>query len=205
MVQTRMENTKFSQNDEELYILQHFNNHIGKFLDIGAFAPDTFSNTRALADRGWNGVLIEPSPAPFIALLKHYGSNPNIRLLNAAVTLTGGFSDFYDSGGDAISSTLESHAKKWATGYGTKFTAYDVYTVPLTDLFDRYGFDFDFINVDVEGASYPLFAALPFSRLAKTTCICMEHDGNIQTAIKLASEHGYRMVASNGENLIFVR
>lgn len=195
----------YSQNNEEIFILEHFADKTGRFLDIGAFVPDTFSNTRALADRGWGGVLIEPSPIPFMALLKHYGTNPNVKLLNAAVTVMGGFFPFYDSGGDAISSTLESHAKKWAAGYGTKFASYEVYTVALDELFGQYGYDFDFINLDIEGCSFAMFQHLPFARLTKTTCLCVEHDGNLNAAIQKGSEHGFRLLTSNGENIILVR
>lgn len=40
-----------------------------RFLEIGAWDPITFSNTRALVELGWRGVMIEPSPGPFIELL----------------------------------------------------------------------------------------------------------------------------------------
>ena len=42
----------------------------GTFLDIGAWHPTIFSNTRALIERGWSGVIIEPSPGPFINLMR---------------------------------------------------------------------------------------------------------------------------------------
>lgn len=195
----------YSQNNEELFILEHFADKPGRFLDIGAFDGKTFSNTLALVERGWSGVCIEPSPSVFVSLLKQHGENPRIKLLNAAVTVMGGFFTFYDSGGDAISSTLEAHAKKWAAGYGTKFASYDVFTVALDELFNQYGFDFDFINLDIEGCSFAMFQHLPIARLAKTTCLCVEHDGNINAAIQKGSEWGFRMLTSNGENIILVR
>lgn len=195
----------YSQNNEELFILEHFADRPGRFLDIGAFDGKTFSNTLALVERGWSGVCIEPSPSVFISLLKLHGENQRVKLLNAAVTVMGGFFPFYDSGGDAISSTLESHAKKWAAGYGTKFASYEVFTVALDELFGQYGYDFDFINLDIEGCSYAMFQHLPFARLSKTTCLCVEHDGNVNAAIQLGSQHGFRMLTSNGENIVLVR
>ena len=49
------------------------------FLDIGAWHPTIFSNTRLLIEQGWSGVIIEPSPGPFINLMRaciHCGDVP---------------------------------------------------------------------------------------------------------------------------------
>ena len=196
----------YSQNKEEEYILSHFGDRKGRFLDIGAYDGKTFSNTLALVERGWGGVCVEPSPSVFVLLLKLHGGNPNMDLLNAAVALNPGFTMFYDSGGDAISSTVEAHVRKWEIGYKTaKFAHYMVYTVGLMDLFDKFGYGFEFINVDVEGNSFSLFERLPFARLDKTTCICVEHDDRSQAVIEIGSRHGFRLLTSNAENVIIVR
>jgi hypothetical protein len=60
---------------EEEAILQLFHDgkdaqQAGKALDIGAWSPTTFSNTRALYERGWELVLVEPSPGPFLLLMR---------------------------------------------------------------------------------------------------------------------------------------
>ena len=63
---------KYSQNNEEEVILNYFDGKIGTFLDVGANDGVTLSNTRALAERGWRGVLIEPSPKAFALLKENY-------------------------------------------------------------------------------------------------------------------------------------
>jgi hypothetical protein len=62
----------YSQYNEEDLILAAFEvpSEAPLFLDIGAWHPTIFSNTRALIERGWGGVIIEPSPGPFINLLR---------------------------------------------------------------------------------------------------------------------------------------
>jgi hypothetical protein len=71
---------KYSQFDEQDAILAAFGlqpwqtnlspgNTDGRFLDLGAWDPITFSNTRALVELGWSGVMIEPSPGPFLELM----------------------------------------------------------------------------------------------------------------------------------------
>lgn len=60
----------YSQQDEEKYILEALEGITGTFLDIGAWHPTDKSNTRRLIELGWSGVLIEPSPGPFINLMR---------------------------------------------------------------------------------------------------------------------------------------
>jgi len=66
----------YSQNNEEDVILNYFGSFVGTFLDCGANDGVTLSNTRALAERGWCGVLVEPSPKAYARLkenCKNYG------------------------------------------------------------------------------------------------------------------------------------
>ena len=195
----------YSQNNEEQFILEHFGSMVGRFLDIGAFDGKTFSNTLALVERNWTGVCVEPSPPVFASLLKLHGGNPNIKLVNAAVSDTARLQAFYDSGGDAISSLSTAHVDKWSRNAGTKFMPFLIHTITLPMIFEQFGYNFDFVNLDVEGLSYQLFTALPLDKLAQTTLLCVEHDGNVAPACQLAAQHGYRVVTSNPENLIFAR
>ncbi len=77
--------------------------------------------------------------------------------------------------------------------------------MPLSALFDQFGFDFDFINIDVESTNLELFRALPWAALKATKVICVEHDYNQQEMAKLAGEHGFFPLSMNGENLILTR
>ena len=71
---------------EEECILEHFKDkYMGEFLDIGAHDGVTASVTHALALKGWGGVCVEPSPGPFVELMKLYRNRRDIRLVNAAV------------------------------------------------------------------------------------------------------------------------
>ena len=56
---------RYSQNNEQDIIMQYFIGNRGTFLDIGANDGVTLSNTYALQQAGWGGVLVEPSEEAF--------------------------------------------------------------------------------------------------------------------------------------------
>jgi len=197
----------YSQNNEEAVITDYFKGTKGHFLDIGAYDGKTFSNTLRLAEMGWSGVCIEPSPTVFPALLKVHGENPNITLVNAAICpeRLPRMVEFYDSGGDAISTTDMKHVEKWEAGYKCKFQKFFVYMMPLAEVFTKFGCSFQFINIDVESTNHALFLELPFSHLTDTRMICVEHDGNDMNMEGKAHSWGFVRLSFNGENLILAR
>lgn len=199
----------YSQNNEEEIILgelTRMNVTTGRFLEIGAWDGKGFSNTYRLTELGWEGVCVEPSPSVFPSLLKHHAANPRITLINAAISAgPADLVQWYDSGGDAISTTSLAHKTKWEAGWNAKFSTFWIFTLPLTTLFDKFGFNFDLINIDVESTNIELFRALPWSILKQTKIICVEHDTHLHEMNQLASQHGFHTLAVNGENLILTR
>lgn len=199
----------YSQNNEEEVIIAEFarlNVQSGRFLDIGAWDGKGFSNTFRLAELGWRGVCVEASPTVFPSLIKNHAGNPLITLVNAVVAPNQSkLVQWFDSGGDAISSTNPAHVAKWEAGWKVKFTPFWVYTMPILTLFDQFGFDFDFINIDVESTNLELFLALPWKALKQTKIICIEHDYHQNDMAQIAGQHGFRALSMNGENLILTR
>lgn len=198
----------YSQNNEETVVLNLFQGRPpGRFLDIGAYDGKTYSNTLRLAELGWRGVCVEPSPIPFSKLLALHGSNERIELINAAISLNDGWVDFFDCGFEpddigTVSSLDARHQIKWST---VNFKRYTIYALAVGTLFERTKFDFDFINLDVEGTNIDLFLALPLHEMASLTAICVEHDSYNDRMLKHAAQFGFRQVAVNGENLILAR
>ena len=62
----------YSQNNEQEIILNHFRERAtpGRFLDIGAYNGPDLSNTYALLELGWSGVLVEPNPYNLVQLME---------------------------------------------------------------------------------------------------------------------------------------
>ncbi len=193
----------YSQNSEEEHVARIVGDQPGRFLDIGAYNPKAFSNTRALYERGWSGVMVEASPGPFMDLFIEYGNDERIELVCAAVTAGRGLMPFRHSEA-GIGTLNESHYQKWRD---TKLFdgRFWVNTVQIADLIEKFGIDFDLISIDVEGGSADLFlSALAHNRM-RPKCWCVEHDGCQERLTKAAILHGYAQYHLNGENVIFAR
>lgn len=198
----------YSQNNEETIIqdlVKAASLATGRFLDIGAYDGKIFSNTHRLAELGWSGVCVEPSPIPFGKLLELYKDNPKMTLVNAAVGAESKWLDFYDSNGDVLSSSNIAHVLRWTQNNGVKFTKFAVKSVAISDLFAQFGFEYDVINIDVESQNAEIFYALPWHCLPRTRIICVEHDGCFNDMQAHLSDYGFVKTAMNFENIIFSR
>jgi FkbM family methyltransferase len=195
----------FSQNNEEMYILDYFKDKVGVFLDIGAYNGIKFSNTYALYQKGWGGVVIEPSPIVFASLFGLYRDKDNIRLVNVAVGKNSELIAFYDTNGDAISSSNLAHIDLWVRKANVHFSKIYIKTVTISEILDKFGYDFDFINLDVEGMNYELFLTIPFEKLTNLSMLCIEHDNKISEILDKMKCYGFRELVRNPENLILVK
>jgi FkbM family methyltransferase len=195
----------FSQRDEETYILEHFKGSTGTFLDLGAYDGVMFSNTRQLALNGWCGVCVEPSPTVLPKLLELYKDSDKIKVLPYAVGDTTEQKTFYDSNGDAVSSLDTKHVKVWKKGSNVKFSPVQVECLTVSDLLDKIGFDFDFINIDTEGISFYILKQLPFDKLINLKMICIEYDGKANDIANFAAQYGFSVLHRTSENLLLVK
>lgn len=189
----------YSQNEEERFILEAVGVETGVLLEIGAYHPTCFSNSRALIERGWGALLIEPSPEPFLGLLKEYGTNPRVNLICAAVANEGGLVKLHATA-DALSTTSDVSFEKWkAVGgfYGSFWTP--ALTIP--SILNQFG-AFDFVSVDSEGTSVDLFADL-LKTAMRPRALCVEHDGRLVECGQLAQNAGYKQVYVSGENCVY--
>ena len=196
----------YSQHSEEVAILRATDGMEGgpsirRFLDVGAFHATQFSNTRALFELGWSGVMIEPSPGPMKGLLEVYGSEPRISLIQAAVSSDRGLVPMFISG-DAVSTTEQANYELWKKTGGFIGTML-VPAVTLEELSNQFG-GFDFINIDAEGPSADLFLEI-LTLGWEPRCFCVEHDGRFDAIQSAATERGYVVTKSNSCNLVLVK
>lgn len=195
----------YSQDGEQRVILQFCGGiSKGKFLDIGAYHPTELSNTRALWEIGWSGVMVEPSPAPLITLLKEYGNDPRVNLISAVVVAgsDGGLKSM--SVTDGPYSTIDQECfQKWSGSAGNYHSNLLVPMLPLEAVLKVLG-PFDFIDIDVEGGSGELFNRM-LELDVKPKCVCVEYDNHRAEIEQRARAAGYEQVFTNAVNIIFAR
>ncbi len=192
---------KYSQRDEEDVILKNVPD-FGSFLEIGAFHFAVFSNTRALFEHGWSGVLIEPSPECFVGLMKEYGDNPRIQLVNALATpSSGGLVKFYASP-DAVGTAVEKNYEVWKNG--AKFTPIYVPAIPINKIIDALGIKADFLSIDTEGSSMDILRAMDLTALG-CNLVCVERDESVPVMTAYFESIGFGVIHETAENLIAKR
>lgn len=188
----------YSQYGEQSRILNYFNGKVGMFLDVGAYDGVKYSNSHALALAGWEGVLVEPDPYCFTALIKTYQDNPKMLLINSCLSTKNEPTYFYSSGGDALSSTEPEQVRVWAAHKFYKFVVNQM-TIEALKTFCPSP---NFINVDTEGTSVDL--AIEMLKIYEPDMWCIEHD---QQADRLeeAFKDKYDVLLPKTINTIFVR
>ena len=195
----------YSQNQEEEVFLQELPK-LGRLLDIGAFDGVNLSNSRALLEQGWTGVLVEPSPITFGQLIHNTEvMRDRVTLVNAAVTgkkeplvIT-----FYDSMGDAISGYDENHLVKWKKPQSWRPIV--MQTIPVDTLISAVGTDFDFVSIDTEGTNWDLIQSMPWGDMPRVKIVCVEYDNLEAEMIDWMKVFSFKVIHRNGENLIFQR
>ena len=192
----------YSQNAEEQYILKataDLPEDWHRFLDIGACHPTALSNTRALYERGWGGVMIEPAPRAMETLIEEYGKVPRIALVQAVVAGERGLQQLHIYS-DALSTTKTSGIDEKDHWRGDIYVPF----ITIADLFNQFGGGYGFINIDAEGTSVEL--AMGLLALTNTTpCICVEYDGDNRGLLNAMTAAGYKLVYSSQENGVFAK
>ncbi len=198
----------YSQNDEERTILKHFEGKpAGTFLDIGAFHPTKFSNTRALWERGFKGVYIEPSPSLHKAFLDEIKDDPKMQLITDCLGSKAGEVEFFDSGDWALSTTDPEWVEQ-RKSCGASFTAIKVNMITVPMLLERSVHKtFDFISLDTENTVLEILPLLDLNSL-KTSMICVEWNGrDFGLFESILRPQGFSEIAEarTGENLIYAK
>lgn len=197
----------YSQNNEEEVLLQHLP-AAGRALDIGAFDGKTFSNTLALIEKGWEAVLVEPSPHSFVSLAQLHKDNPRVKLVHALVDVEPAPLVKFWNTQDAVGTSEQAHYDLWK-GHGG-FQEIWVPALSVAALLTAFPREYTFVNVDTEGSTGRIFDALPLQEMGYPV-VCVEHNSKernpIQQTIDRHNANGanYRLVLDNSENFIYVR
>ena len=188
----------YTQNMEELYILEN-SLPMGRFLDIGAYDGVTFSSTRALAERGWSGVYVEPDPK-IVERLRENTKYFATDIHAVAIGNTPGNAMFY-SCDDMVGSLDVSHVAKWSRNNNLTFTPIVVPVWTIQKLEETVGTKFDFVNLDVEGLNWSIFQQFNWN-VWRPKVVCIEYDNHLHEICDVLRRHGYKIVYVSPENVV---
>lgn len=203
----------WSQNKEEEYILNYFGDRIGTFIDIGCNNCVTFSNTRALALKGWSGVFVDPSEKAIQncrELYKDY--KKQFYVYPVAISSHNGKAILNESGplinkeDVALVSTFhESEMQRFRRT--VNYSQIEVKTFKWKTFLNRLSIkEFTFISLDVENDELNI---LPDMDLSKTELLCIEHNSSEEKKkqyLYYTSKFGLdKIIYESGENLLIAR
>lgn len=199
----------FSQNAEEKYILEYFGNRVGTFLDIGCNDCKTFSNTRALAERGWKGVLVDPSPKAIEKCKKLYNGHKGFYIYPYAISDHNGKAMLQESGAlcsaddVGLVSTFHSHEMD-RFKRTVKYEPVEVKTFKWKTFFNRLRIkEFTMISLDIEGDE---LSVLPDMDLSKTELVVIEWNSKPELKVEYDKYlQGFKVIYTSSENLIYAR
>ena len=199
----------YSQNQEQEAILNYFGDFIGSFLDIGSNDGETFSNTRALALKGWSGVCVEPSPKAFERLEKLYSQKPKkIFCYPFAMGSHNGKATLKESGplcsaaDIGLVSTFHQHEQDRFKA--VKYEPIEVKVFRWKTFYNRLKIKtFDFVSIDTEGEDLTILSQMD---VKDVRAVCLEWNG--KTELKTEFDRylsGFKVIYTSGENLLYAR
>lgn len=202
----------FSQNAEEKYILEYFGDYVGSFLDLGCNNGETFSNTRALALKGWKGVLVDASPKAIERCKNLYKGRKGIYIYDYAITGHMGKEIFHESSSlissrdvGLVSTFHDSEMSRFKTT--VSYTPIEVKTLKWKTALNRWQIKkFDMMSIDIEGDELNV---LPDMDLSEVRLLCIEWNSKEDLKkeyLHYTSKYGLdKIIYESGENLIIVR
>ena len=147
------------------------------FLDVGAAYPVKFSNSYALQQRSWSGLLVEPNSTLLLALESR--RSQYVEIAPVAVSTRSGASQLVEYG--PLSSLVESamndiygemRKRRFEQG-GTE----EITTKNFADLISIYSIPpvIGYLSIDVEGLDFEILQQFPFDSISVTT-VTIEHN-----------------------------
>lgn len=202
----------YSQGKEEEIILDYFGDFVGTFCSVGENDGVTFSNVRALAERNWSGVCIEPSPKAYARLVENYKNFPNVYTYPYCISHANREFTLQESSGllgqndVGLVSTLHDHEKERFKST-VQYSPVQVKCFRWKTFLNRLTIkEFDFISCDCEGNDIIVLEQIDLSAV-KLLCIEWNSVESVKNQIlEITSNYGMNnVIYTSGENLIICR
>jgi hypothetical protein len=208
----------YGQGGEDLLLRLFMNKPItykGFYVDIGAFHPVIFSNTKYFYDQGWNGINIDANSSSIIEFDKSRCRDINVL---CGVSDEYGELDYYYFGEHDTINTLD---KEQAYAFEKEFkrkiqTIKKMPVQPINAILDKHcpaGQHIDFITIDVEGFEIKILKSLDFMKYGPDYFLIEaldNRDGNIEgfkqtTLYRLLKDKGYEVIGKTPLTYLFIK
>ena len=160
-----------------------------------------------MAERGWKGILLEPSPKAYAKLKEIYKGIDGVYTYPFAIGNHNGtailneYASLINSHDVALVSTFKEEEMQRFRSI-TSYTPVEVKVFRWKTFLNRVKYKtFDFISIDAEGLDLDILRQID---LSNTRMVCVEWNGKQKDEF-MAACSGFRLIHENGENLIFAR
>ena len=198
----------YSANLEDVILNRIFRDRPrGVFVDVGAADPKMENDCKALYDRGWRGINVEPNPSLYARLLR---DRPGDISLGVAIDEVAGDARYYEVEGTGLS-TLDGAEAERCRINGWTVTERRIATRRLADILAEAGpAQIDLLKVDVEGWEEHVLRSNDWSRFRPDVILVEatlpERPIRRETGIAaLLAEQSYRHAYFDGLNDFYVR
>lgn len=202
----------YSQNQEDLFVLNYFKGFKGTLLEIGSNDGRTLSNSLLLIENGWKAHLVEPGET-FTQLFELHKNNPLVQYYNYGIGAKEETVSFWQSGAHVqggadrglVSSANYHETERWRQA-GVSFIASEIKLTTFDKFHEYAGYpQFDFISIDAEGFDWLILQQIDLEKVG-CKCLCIEWNGDPELSTKFTQYcAGYKLALVNNENLIFVK
>lgn len=204
----------YSQNREDIFILNYFNGKTGTLLSIGENDGITFSNAKLLIEHGFSAHLIEPGSIN-TNLTQLHRENHRVEVHTIAIGKENGRAILHESaehipnGSDwgLVSSLIPEETERWRKS-GVGFVDNEVDVWDFATFYNYVGQPvFDFISIDCEGLDWDVLQQIDLTAVG---CKCLVVEWNSIQALKAqftdyCGIYGLKLAHINAENLIFTK
>jgi FkbM family methyltransferase len=187
----------FSAKDEVRLVGDYLSEPKGTFVEVGAYQPIELSQTYALEQRGWSGILIEPVPE-HAAAIRAVRSSPVFEVACGAPEDHGKQLPIRVSGG---LSTMRSHD---LTHDLAAREPRNVPVVTLDSVLEKAGISsIDFLSIDVEGMEIAVLRGFSIERYRPRLALIEDHCDGLAKHRYMRSL-GYKLVRRSDLNSWYV-
>lgn len=200
----------YSQKGEDLIIDKILGFKRGGFyVDVGAYDPHRFSNTKRFYLKRWNGINIEPNPKNHEKFLKNRKGdiNLNLGIANEETTLS-----FYEFFPGALSTFSKKKKDKYIRVGYKLVKIHQIPVIRLSTVFKKYAENkkIDFLSIDTEGYDLKVLKSNDWFKF-RPKVICIESvecgilsSGKSNEQDEFFNSIGYKKYYDNGLNSIYI-